>query len=913
MSKSTASERALALRMERDRAKQERLGVHAGARLGFQLFSGVIAAYKGGRDPIERLDSLFKRTTILVRDSMVASHLAGMQRTITFYENESKPPLQLATNVYGESIKALRRRIGLSKAKVEAITVKYGPEATRIVAGAKASVQKTLQKDLLEIQLKGLHVRDGVKELSKSFKKLGITPTSSYTLENIFRTQTQIAYSAGRWQADQDPAIQEILWGYKYVTVGDARVRLNHVGLDGVTLPKDDPRWDNIFPPNGFSCRCTAIPVFEERKIVEPKDTVIVGGQKVIPSADAGFNFNPGKVFSPPTSPPLSPIPKLPKPPKPVTPEPKPTVAKSQSAWERDLLDEQSQAILDYTLGHSDDIRLAQKSGVASSEVAKQLKNLDDAYATAPKYNGNLYRGLTLNDDVLAASFNPGNTFESQAWMSTSSKRNIAKTFMAEGGGQTPVLLEFKAVKNTGMSIRNLSDLANEFEVLVPQKSKFEIVSRKLIPAGTGPSAIGEHWVITLKQVVKKIPKPKPIPKLIPKPKPTPKPTPKPAISITEEEWINSLSKKEASAVRVFTGNSYKVMRAAQKTGTGTPLVKARLEAMEEAYRKAPKYSGTVQRGMTLDIEEFETLFKVGGSFETGAWTSTSTLEDVAVKYLNAGKGNTKVLLRIEGLENTGMSVRKLSGFAKEAEVILPKGVKLDVISIKHKTVTTVTKTGKLVDSSRFEVVLKQRIAGSQPVSIPSIKPIQVPKPVQVPKTILTEDTWVKVLPDDQMKAIKSFTDIGYNEIRMAQITGDASKSVAAEIKALDNAYKTAPKHSGTLHRGLTLDDDVLEAAFNIGNTFESQAWMSTTTKKEVAKKFLIEGSGETAVLLKFENVKDIGMSVKNLSHVKAELEVMIPQGTQFKIIGKTWIKSTGTGEAFTIPHWKITLKQVAA
>lgn len=47
-------------------------------------------------------------------------------------------------------------------------------------------------------------------------------------------------------------------WEYK--TIGDDKVRPEHKKLDGVILPADDPRWDKIFPPNGWKCRCRVAP-----------------------------------------------------------------------------------------------------------------------------------------------------------------------------------------------------------------------------------------------------------------------------------------------------------------------------------------------------------------------------------------------------------------------------------------------------------------------------------------------------------------------------------------------------------------------------------------------------------------------------------------------------------------------------
>lgn len=48
---------------------------------------------------------------------------------------------------------------------------------------------------------------------------------------------------------------------WKYRTLLDDRVRLEHKTLDGLILPADDQIWDEIYPPNGWNCRCSVEPV----------------------------------------------------------------------------------------------------------------------------------------------------------------------------------------------------------------------------------------------------------------------------------------------------------------------------------------------------------------------------------------------------------------------------------------------------------------------------------------------------------------------------------------------------------------------------------------------------------------------------------------------------------------------------
>lgn len=75
-------------------------------------------------------------------------------------------------------------------------------------------------------------------------------------VETIYRTNIQSAYGAGKWQQGTDPDIADDIWGWRYVTVGDDRVRDEHAELDGLEFKTGEG--DAIFPPWDFNCRCSA-------------------------------------------------------------------------------------------------------------------------------------------------------------------------------------------------------------------------------------------------------------------------------------------------------------------------------------------------------------------------------------------------------------------------------------------------------------------------------------------------------------------------------------------------------------------------------------------------------------------------------------------------------------------------------
>ena len=165
---------------------------------------------------------------------------------------------------------------------------KYKKKSVDLFSSLGDDIAATVREAVNESITAGLHVKDSALEVSKRLSALGINPAKPHALETIFRTQTQLAYSAGRWQNDQDPDVADLIWGYEYVTVGDDRVREMHKKLEGVRLAKDDAFWKKFWPPNGWNCRCQAIPILEKvRPKKPPKDA----------KPDKGFDYNAGMVF----------------------------------------------------------------------------------------------------------------------------------------------------------------------------------------------------------------------------------------------------------------------------------------------------------------------------------------------------------------------------------------------------------------------------------------------------------------------------------------------------------------------------------------------------------------------------------------------------------------------------------------
>lgn len=82
------------------------------------------------------------------------------------------------------------------------------------------------------------------------FEKRGWTGLGAWRVDNIFRTNVQAAYMAGRWK--QASAAARMRPYGQYSAVNDKRTRPTHSAIHGVVYPLDHPFWDTWWPLNGF-------------------------------------------------------------------------------------------------------------------------------------------------------------------------------------------------------------------------------------------------------------------------------------------------------------------------------------------------------------------------------------------------------------------------------------------------------------------------------------------------------------------------------------------------------------------------------------------------------------------------------------------------------------------------------------
>jgi HK97 family phage portal protein len=124
-----------------------------------------------------------------------------------------------------------------------------------------ADTKKAVEKGLVD----GTTLHEFRKDFSNIIDKYGweYKGNSIWRADTIFRTNMNTSFAVGRYK--QQKEVSYILNIKKYITAGDDRVRDEHARWDGVTLPFDDPWWDNHEPPVDppYNCRCSTLTYME--------------------------------------------------------------------------------------------------------------------------------------------------------------------------------------------------------------------------------------------------------------------------------------------------------------------------------------------------------------------------------------------------------------------------------------------------------------------------------------------------------------------------------------------------------------------------------------------------------------------------------------------------------------------------
>jgi len=203
-------------------------------------------------------------------------------------------PLSIAFNLpFAEAIAAALAR------KVVLPDVYYGElqgvarQLAFTVSGLAGLEQIQQVKDLLD---KALTDGQSFNTWKKAMRQQGFD-LPRHRLDNIYRTNLQSQYMAGKWEQfernrDNRPYLM-------YDAINDSRVRPAHLALDGKIWHIDDPQLSTHSAPNGYRCRCSMVSLTEAQAQARSGEGKGLNKPLVLPDGitpaepDKGWDYSP--------------------------------------------------------------------------------------------------------------------------------------------------------------------------------------------------------------------------------------------------------------------------------------------------------------------------------------------------------------------------------------------------------------------------------------------------------------------------------------------------------------------------------------------------------------------------------------------------------------------------------------------
>lgn len=214
---------------------------------------------------------------------------------------------EAATRPPREALAFWRAKVPLGAAEFQALSDQARQRAFAVSGLARRDQVELVHAALTEALEQGLPLAAFKKKLAPLLEQKGWTGQKAWRVENIYRTNLQTAYQAGRYAQLQATVKGRPFW--RYLAVKDSRTRPAHLALHGRVFPHDHEFWRTWYPPNGFMCRCTVQSLSQRQvdarglevetrlpRLAEPLDPVSGRRLPAIPIApDPGWAGNVGR------------------------------------------------------------------------------------------------------------------------------------------------------------------------------------------------------------------------------------------------------------------------------------------------------------------------------------------------------------------------------------------------------------------------------------------------------------------------------------------------------------------------------------------------------------------------------------------------------------------------------------------
>lgn len=132
--------------------------------------------------------------------------------------------------------------------------MKFQAFTTAVVQDAK--IRERIQSALVDNLEKGQGSREFRKVVDAEFDRAGLSKIAPHAINNIYETNVSMAYCGGQMSKLTEHSDAFPFW--KFSSTIDSNTRPTHAALHGKIFRTGDY---TFYPPLGYRCRCTAIPL----------------------------------------------------------------------------------------------------------------------------------------------------------------------------------------------------------------------------------------------------------------------------------------------------------------------------------------------------------------------------------------------------------------------------------------------------------------------------------------------------------------------------------------------------------------------------------------------------------------------------------------------------------------------------
>lgn len=147
-----------------------------------------------------------------------------------------------------------------------------------------------VREAVAEVAGGGTSWQEGKKAVAKELEHILGKETAQKAAKKVVTSETQKAISTARYREMTDPEELDLYPYWQYKSVGDGRTRDAHRVLHGLTLPANDPFWQDHFPPWDYGCRCRILQVSKgaAERMRQQHDTHLIEDEDALSTLRAG-------------------------------------------------------------------------------------------------------------------------------------------------------------------------------------------------------------------------------------------------------------------------------------------------------------------------------------------------------------------------------------------------------------------------------------------------------------------------------------------------------------------------------------------------------------------------------------------------------------------------------------------------